>query len=212
MRTVTAPSGRNVTPNQRLRMIVFIGFTVIISLWANYHFTTVKVNEDPTSAPDLAAAKEAAQPLLEALEKYHADNGLYPTTLDSLTGAHSSSVRGQHGYLYSARNGGWVYKSDACAAREKQLHGWILKETKEYQKEIDDFKQECVAGYRNYQLQSGDFPIDPQTQRHVERWAYFDSETRQWSLGWCAVIGKHNQEMSTNGICRWRRRGTDVVW
>jgi hypothetical protein len=191
-------------------MIVLVGFALVFGLWANYHFTNLKVSEDPTSAPGLAAAKEAAQPLLDALEKYHTDNGLYPTTLDNLTGANLPPVRVRHGYLYSAA--GWVYKSDTCAAREKQLHGWILKETKEYQREIDEFKQECVAGYRNYQLQSGDFPRDPQTQHAIERWAYFDSLTRQWSLGWCAVVGKRNQEMSTNGICRWGRRGAEVVW
>jgi hypothetical protein len=212
MRTVAAPSQGNVMPHQRLRMIAFVGFVVIFGLWWNYDFNNVKVNEDPTSAPNLAAAKEAAQPLLEALEKYHADNGLYPTTLDNLTGEHLPSVRGRRGYLYSAGSGGWVYKSDTCAAREKQLHGWVMKETKEYQKEIDEFKQECVAGYRNYQLQSGDFPRDAQTQHPIERWAYFDSKTKQWSLGWCAVVGKRNQEMSTNGICRWGRHATDVVW
>jgi len=33
-----------------------------------------------------------------------------------------------------------------------------MKEVKEYRKEIDNFKHECVTGYRNYQLQSPDFP------------------------------------------------------
>jgi len=184
-------------------MLAFVGFALIFSLWAGYYFTNIKVNEDPTSATNLAAATEAALPLLEALENYHADNGLYPTTLDNLTAAHLPALGGQHGFLYSARNADWVYKSDACAEREKHLHGWILKEVKEYQMEIDEFKQECVTGYRYYQLQSGDFPRDAQAQHYIERWAYFDSQTRQWSLGWCAKLGKRNQELSTNGICRW---------
>src|SRR5579863_1187067 len=127
-----------------------------------------------------------------------------------LTGADLPPVRVRHGYLYSAA--GWVYRSDTCVEREKQLHGWILKENREYQKESDEFKQECVAGYRNYQLQSGDFPRDPQTQHDIERWAYFESHTWPWSLRRCPVVGKRNQEMSTNGICRWGRRGAVVVW
>jgi hypothetical protein len=132
-----------------------------------------------------------------------------PTTLDELTAAQLPSLRGR-GYLYSA-SGDWVYKSDACEAREKHLHGWIMKEVKEYQKEIDDFKHECVTGYRDYELQSPDFPRNAQTQ-YIERWAYFDSQTRQWSLGWCAKTGKKTGEISTNGMCRWRPRGGSVRW
>ena len=134
--------------------------------------------EDPTSVPDLASATDATQPLLAALEKYHAANGLYPTTLNHLTAAHLPSTGGRNGFLYSARSEDWVYQSDTCVAREKQLHGWILKETKEYQREVDGVKEECVTHYRYYQLQSGDFPRDVQTQ-YIERWAYFDSQTRQ---------------------------------
>jgi hypothetical protein len=118
----TAPYRGNPLPNRRLRMTVFVGCAVIIALWGRYHFTTVQVNNDPTSTTDLAAATETARPLLDALEKYHAENGLYPTTLDELTAAQIPSLRGR-GYLYSA-SGDWVYKSDACVAREKHLHGW----------------------------------------------------------------------------------------
>ena len=112
----TPPSRGNSLPHRRLRMIVFVGCASIIALWGRYHFTTVQVNNDPTSTPDLAAATEAAQPLLDALEKYHAENGLYPATLDQLPSKQLPSLR-VHGYLYSAR-GDWVYKSDPCVARE----------------------------------------------------------------------------------------------
>lgn len=195
---------------ERLHKVGLIGVILIFGLWGSYHFNHARVNEDPTSAPDLAEATEAAQPVLAALEKYHAANGLYPMTLDQLTAAGFTGhlpEHGQHGFLYS---GDWVYKSDACAAREKQLHGWVMKEVKEYQQQIDAFKQECVTGYREYQLQSGDFPLSAQSQQNSERWAYFDSRTRQWKLGWCAV-GRRNEETGTNGICRWRQHG-QVVW
>ena len=198
--------------NKRLSLLWFAVFVLISGTWARFHFTSVKVKNNPTSQPDLVEATKAAQPLLEALEKYRADNGLYPTTLDNLTATHLPALGGRHGFLYSARNADWVYKSDACAAREKHLHGWILKEVTEYQREIDEFKQECVIGYRYYQLQSYDFPRDAQTQHYIERWAYFDSKTSQWSLGWCAKVGKRNQEISTNGICRWGHRVASAVW
>lgn len=198
---------------ERLHKVALVGLILIFGLWASYHFPNARVEHDPTSAPDLAEATEAAQPLLEALEKYHAANGLYPVTLDQLTAAgftaHLPAHGRRDGFLYS---GDWVYKSDACVAREKQLHGWVLREVKEYQREIDEFKQECVSGYREYHLQSGDFPRGAQSQQNIERWAYFDSRTRQWKLGWCAVTGKSNQEIGTNGVCRWRQRGAQVVW
>jgi hypothetical protein len=197
---------------ERLHKFGLIGVILIFGLWGSYHFNNARVNEDPTSAPDLAEATEAAQPVLDALEKYHAANGLYPVTLDQLTAAGFTDRLPEHGrrrgFLYS---GNWVYKSDACAAREKQLHGWVLKEVKDYQQQIDAFKQECVTGYREYQLQSGDFPRGAQSQQYIERWAYFNSQTRQWRLGWCAVTGKSTQVIGTNGICRWRQH-TQVVW
>jgi hypothetical protein len=191
-------------------MIVFFGCALIIFASARYHVTTVQVNSDPTSTPDLAAATETAQPLLDALVKYHAEKGLYPTTLDQLPSSQLPSLR-VRGYLYSARTTDWVYKSDDCVAREKHLHGsMVVKEVKPYQKEIDDFKHECLTGYRDYLLQSPDFPRDARTQ-YIERWAYFDSQTKQWSLGWCAKSGK-NGEISANGMCRWQPRGGSVVW
>jgi hypothetical protein len=195
---------------ERLHKLGLMGVILIFGLWGSYHFNNARVNEDPTSASDLAEATAAAQPVLEALEKYHSANGLYPVTLDQLTAAGFSGhvpEHGRHGFLYS---GDWVYKSDACAAREKQLHGWVLEEVKEYQQQINEFKLECVTGYREYKLQSGDFPLSAQSQQNIERWAYFDSKTRQWSLGWCAV-GRRNEETGTNGVCRWRQRG-QVVW
>ncbi len=187
-------------------LIVILG---IFSVWWNYRSNNLKVEEDPTSQTDLAAAKEAAQPLLDALEKYHAANGLYPASLGDLEDANAPSHHGRHDYLYS---GTWVFKSDPCKAREKELHGWIMKPNNEYQKRINDFKSDCVAGYRDYQLQSGDFPPDANAQHRIERWAHFDSQTKQWTLGWCAVVGKHNQQMATNGVCRWGNHGADVVW
>lgn len=147
--------------------------------------------------------------MLQALEKYRADNGLYPTTLDQMTPTYLPSVWGLHRYRYSARHPDWVFRSDACVAREKSLRGWTLKEAKEYQKEVAQFKLDCISGYHYYQLQSPDFPQDTQS-RNIERWAYYDSQSKQWSLGWCArYLSRRGgaQESATNGICRWRHGG-----
>ena len=82
MPSVTAPIRGNPLPHRRLRIILFVGCAAIIALWGRYRFITVQVNNDPTSTPDLAAATETAQPLLDALVKYQAENGLYPASLD----------------------------------------------------------------------------------------------------------------------------------
>jgi hypothetical protein len=198
-------------PHQRLRLIAFVGFILIFGTWARFYLTDLRVKSNPTSEPDLAQATEAAQPLLEALKKYRADNGLYPTALNQLTPAYLPSLSGLRGFRYSARRGDWVLKSDACAAREQSLRGWVLKEAKEYQKEVAEFKLECINGYHHYQLQSGDFPQDPQSNR-LERWAYYDSQSNQWNLGWCSHKGGRKQEIGMNGVCRWRDGGKSEPW
>lgn len=203
----------DVMPNQRLLLAAFVTFVLIFGTWARFHFTNVKVNADPTSEPNLVEATKAAQPLLEALEKYRTNNGLYPTTLDHLTGAYLPSLGGLRSFRYSARRADWVFKFDSCAAREKSLRGWVLKEAKEYRREVAEFKLECITGYHYYQLQSGDFPQDAHT-RHIERWAYYDSQAKQWSLGWCSrEAGKvHASEIGMNGVCRWRAGGKSDPW
>ena len=205
-----APDAR-LLPHRRLRFIVFVGCVLIIGTWAQFHFTNLEVERDPTSEPDLNAAKEKAEPWLQALEKYRADNGLYPVTLDQLSPRYFSAVGGPHSYRYSARHNDWVFKSDACVDREKSLHGWILKEAKEYHKEVTEFKLECVTGYRYYQLQSRDFPHDPRLL-YIDRWAYYDSSNRQWSMGWCSHARSRVSSIGINGVCRWAEHGAPDPW
>jgi hypothetical protein len=211
MRDVTRATQQNPLPHQRLRLIAFVGLVLIFGIWARYHFTNLQVNRDRTSEPYLAAAKEKTQSLLEALEQYRAANGLYPATLDLITLPHGASSWGQHSHRYSARRDDWVFKSDACAAREKSLHGLILKNAKDYEKEVTDFKSECVTGYRYYQLQSRNFPHDPQIP-YLDRWAYYDSSNRQWSVGWCSHQGRRASEFGINGVCRWEEHPASDPW
>jgi hypothetical protein len=192
--------------SRTLRNIALIIFILIFGLWAKFHFTTARVKNDPTSEANLDAAKIDAQTLLAALEKYRGDTGLYPATLDQLNATYLSSP--VNGFRYSARLNDWVYKSDECVAREKSLHGWIMKPTADYKKEVADFRRDCLTGYRYYQLQSRDFPHDPQTL-NIDRWAYYDSSNRQWSLGWCSHDGsRHGRGEGTadNGVCRSQQR------
>jgi hypothetical protein len=194
-----------------LRMLAFVFIVLIMSLWGRLYFSTHEVKNDPTTQPDLDAAKQAAQPLLDELENYRAINGLYPPTLDQFDPASRHRNKNARGYLYSARRNDWVFKSDACPTREKSLQGWIMKPTGEYQKEVAQFKSDCIAGYHEFQLQSPDFP-DPSSNDSpgndsLERWAYYDSLTKQWSVGWCShdqgVTGKGSISLSAaNGVCR----------
>jgi len=198
-------------PHRRLRLIVFVGCVLIFGAWAQFYFPNLQVKRNPTSEPDLSAAKEKAEPLLQALEKYRADNGLYPATLDQLRPSYVSSTWGPHSYRYSARYNDWVFKSDECVEREKSLRGWILKEANEYHNEVTEFKLECVTGYRYYQLQSRNFPLDPQL-RYIDRWAYYDSSNRQWSLGWCSHPRSRGAAVGVNGVCRWAEHGVPDPW
>jgi hypothetical protein len=201
-----SPAQPQIVPpsHYRLRLLAFILVAVPAILWARFHLADLRATNDPTSQSDLVAATDRARPLVDALEKYRADNGLYPVTLDRLSPAYLPSLETPRSFRYSARHSDWVFQSDACIAREKSLQGWVLQEVKAHQKDVAQFKQECLTGYRDYQLQSADFPSDPQS-RYLERWAYYDSQPQHWAMGWCEHVpasqGK-TSELATNGVCR----------
>ena len=192
--------------HQRLSMIAFVLFASSIAMWWRYHSANTIVTNDPTSQAALASNTKQAEPLVDALEKFRADNGLYPTTLNQLAPAYMPSVEPYAAFRYSSRHSDWVFLSDACITREKSLEGWVLQEAKAYQQNVAQFRHECLTGYRDYQLQSPDFPPDVQS-RYIERWAYYDSQPQHWVLGWCEHVPASNgrgSELATNGICRWR--------
>jgi hypothetical protein len=194
---------------RRLLQISFVAFVLVLAMFVPFYFTNLRVKNEPTSEPDLVAANSEAQPLLRGLEKYRADHGLYPATLDPISPAYWPSRWGVDRFRYSARRSDWTLKSEACAAREKSLHGWIMKSATEYAKEVGRFKLDCISGYHAYQLQSPDFPQSTQSP-DVERWAYYDSFTRKWSLGWChhdRTSRGRAQDSAMNGACRRRDDG-----
>lgn len=196
---------------QRLLLIAIVGCLAILGTCLNFHSTNRRLDNDPAAQANLAAAKAETQPLLDALEKYRGDTGLYPPTLDELVPAYLPSLRGIRIYRYSARTYDWVYKSEACADRRKTLEGWVLKEAKQYRKEVADFKQDCLTGFRHYQLQSRNFVADAQNS-YIERWAYYDSSSRQWSIGWCSHSMSRGPTMGTYGICPSTQRRFPDPW
>jgi hypothetical protein len=192
-------------------MLAFILVVLIASLWGRFYFSSREMKNDPTTQPDLKAAAQNAQPLLDALEKYRAANGLYPPTLKQLDPTSRHHNQSAEGYRYSARRNDWVLTSDACPAREKSLQGWIMKLVSEHEKDVERFKADCIAGYHEFQLQSPDFPesadSDSPSKGSLERWAYYDSFTKQWSAGWCSHDagnrGRGNISVSAaDGVCR----------
>lgn len=191
-----------------MRRVGFVIFVLIFGVFSAIYFTNFRVKHDPASGRYLAAQEQEAQPLLEALEKYRADHGQYPSTLDQMTPTYLASGWNADRFLYTARRADWTLKSTECALREKDLHGWIMKEATEYAKEVGQFKLECISAYRDFQLQSPDFPGNAQFPT-MERWAYYDSFTKNWSIGWCRHdrSTERGQDSAMNGICRQRVDG-----
>ena len=205
MGIVTAPQ-QTPLPYRRMRMLAFVMLASVIAFWARFHYADLRATNDATSQANLKAATNQGQPLVDALEEYRADNGLYPTTLNQLAPAYLPSLNGYAAFRYSARRSDWVYLSNACITRQKTLEGWVLREAKAYQQDVAQFKHDCLTGYRDFQLQSPDFAPDAQS-RYLERWAYYDSQPEHWVLGWCEHVPASKgraSELATNGICRWR--------
>lgn len=196
-------------PLKNISVVQAIGIAgiLIVGLWASWYLPNLRVQTDTTSAPDLLAASGKMQPLVEALEKYRADNGFYPTALEKLNANYRSAKSGNSGkarmagILYSAHTEDWILESEACGVREKSLYGWVMERSEKYRKDIAQFKLECVKGYRRYELQSEDFPSDQQSNR-IERWAFYDSQQKEWKVGWCSHNGRGSRT-GMNGDCRW---------
>jgi hypothetical protein len=191
-----------------------LGVIVIVLLCAKSWMTNVMLSSEAVTVANMAAVKETAQPLIDALEKYRADNGFYPKTLDSLTVKYVAPEKLQpfHTTLFPKRgvaterflySGHWydrvITKSDGCAARAKSLDGRIMELTTEYQQQVAQFELDGVTGYRNYELQSGDFFSASRSQR-IERWAFYGSQQKQWNLGWCSY--ERRSSTAENGVCR----------
>lgn len=195
-----------------LGSIALVCFLAIGGASASFYITNARVNRSPTTQPNLLAAEQTAQPLLDALEQYRADHGLYPSQLRELAPVYLPSLQAARKYRYCAEPGDWVLKDSACAEREKALHGWVMKNAKEYEKEVMDFKQQCLTGYRYYQLESPRFPADVPTSS-LTRWAHYDSSTRQWNVAWLSYSqSTHRATTGMNGVCESKRDQMTDPW
>ena len=201
-------------PRHRLRVFGIIAVILIGSFWARYYFTNLEAKNHPTSHADLGEAEQNAQPLLDALNKYHSANGVYPSSFDRLDLTAPDRESYGQAYLYSGRRPDWIFKSDTCPAGEKKLHGWIMKSADKYASEVAQFKRDCIAGYREFQLQSPDF-LRLGKSSSLDRWAYYDSFTKRWEIGWCSHESDDSgriQQSALNGICRANYNGVSDPW
>jgi len=199
--------------HQALRLIAIGALALFAGGWAHAHFSTLRIDPDHNSEADLTAAQKRAQPLLDALEKYRADNGLYPTSLQQLTPGYLATREDLPSYRYSARHDDWIFQSDACLDRKQNGDdndpGQPILQPAKHTANADSHQRDCLSGYREYQLQSADFPVAV-AFRYQERWAYYDSQPQYWTVGWCElVIAKEtSRELATNGVCRERKPST----
>jgi len=195
---------------QSLRILAIAAIAIFAGSWARSHFSTLRVDTDPHSEFELAAAQKGAQPLLDALEKYRADNGLYPASLKQLTPGYLAPSEDLSAYRYSARHDDWILQSDACLGPEKNPGQPILQAAKHTPNTVSRAQHDCLSGYREYQLQSADFQQNAESQ-YLARWAYYDSQPQYWTLGWCEQMRTSGspQKLATNGICRERNSKAD---
>jgi hypothetical protein len=171
------------------------------------------LQSDPLVQSQFAETVAVNATLTAALEKYHHDHTFYPTSLialksDYLPSPPSEAKAGfKAGLLYSAAPQDHIYKTPECAARQSEFEGWLMKPTPEIEREKADFIAQCVAGYRQITLQSPDFHHDPRGELgKVEQWAYYTSQSGQWTIGWCSHEGSRSrtppQKVASNGACR----------
>jgi len=190
-------------------VLLLIVWSIAENIWVGS-----KLREDANTMARLEKVAASARPLIQALESYQRDHDFYPVELTALNGEYlhlpSLSQTVWWDFLYSAEPRDYVFKSPECEAKQAQFHGWLMKPADELAKAKAKFVMDCVTGYREISLQSGDFPRDPQEiLPDVDRWAYFTSRSGSWALGWCYYNSNmnregvnHGQMVESNGKCR----------
>jgi hypothetical protein len=202
----------------KLKKGLTIALLIIVSAVIGLIGRSVRIGHalqsDPLIRSQFAETVAANEPLTAALEKYHRDHTFYPTSLIALKDEYLRSpptqarVGFRAGLLYSAALQDQIYKTPECAARQSEFEGWIMKSTPELEREKADFISQCVVGYRQITLQSADFHHDPQgALTKIEQWAYYTSQSGQWTIGWCSHEGERakgrRQKVASNGVCRY---------
>lgn len=189
----------------RVRITLLVLLAILACAYLRVHVSNRVVASLADTDENLARIVAQAKPLIDALDRYHSRHGSYPTSLAALAPDLSTPWRFR-GYVYGGGPFNRIYRSPACADRAKTLQGWVLQETSQYETDVRQFVSECVIGYREIHIQSPNFPRNSTASRNfiVKRWAYYQSDTREWKVGWCrndAYGVMEHHESSLNGEC-----------
>jgi hypothetical protein len=198
---VLTASGATIVGAVIVLLVCYIVGSIVQAIWVNH-----AIAEDPGTQSQFKAMVERSKPLVEALDAYHNAVGLYPPDLTKLNGRYLAKPALAQGFLYSALPTDEILPSEECRDREKKsFTGWIMKTTSELDAMKTAFRRDCVTGYRVVSLQSPTITSGGTgTLTAVERWAYYDSLTRGWSIGWCSVDQQYDPPRHTayDGVCR----------
>lgn len=172
-----------------------IAFGLVIAIVASVGMCTAEtkmITADPAVQPALAQAKTDAQPLLAALDAYHATNGFYPPSVSDLAVGDANA----RNYTYETYSINRVYKSLACAGQGKSLAGWH-KSPGAYKKQEAAFRSECLSGYSSFVLKSPRIATKWPINSSTVVFAKFTSLTAEWGVGWC----NHSSRGGYSGDC-----------
>jgi hypothetical protein len=152
---------------------LFIFLALIISWYAFYKWNKRSLESNPAIELALSSAQKDAQPLIDAIEKYHTEHGFYPRSIKDLP---YSALWGK--YLYQTSSLNSVYKSLDCQRRVRDLMGW---QTAEKRQKMQETQEECLLGYSQFLIKS-------QVQAsHLNMYVFvvFDSTNPKWNVDWC---------------------------
>jgi hypothetical protein len=153
---------------------LFIFLALIISWYAFYKWNKRSLESNPAVELALSSAQKDAQPLIEAIEKYHTEHGFYPRSIKDLP---YNALWGK--YLYQTSSLNSVYKSLDCQRRVRDLMGW---QTAEKRQKMQETQEECLLGYSQFLIKS-------QVQAsHLNMYVFvvFDSTNPKWNVDWCS--------------------------
>jgi hypothetical protein len=157
----------------RAQSAFFVFLLVIFCCYAIYKWNRQSVEADPEVRLAVASARTEAQPLIDALEKYHLLHGVYPRSIKDLP---QNYLWGK--YLYQTSQLNAVYKSLDCQQRVRDLMGW---QTAEKRQRMRETQVECLLGYSQFAVKTQ----VPTAHVRVYAFVVFDSTKAKWDVDWC---------------------------
>jgi hypothetical protein len=158
----------------------FIVFALVIFFaFASHWLNRSALKSDPDVMLALSAAQTETQPLIDALEQYHLEHGVYPRSVKDLP---KNALWGK--YLYQTWDLNSVYKSLDCQRRIHDLMGF---QTPEKLQRFRDTRNECLLGYSQFILKT---QVHPSRPRQMFVFVVFQSANPKWDIDWCSP-GRH---------------------